>query len=72
MNIDGITVNKSITLDRVMKSVENRRMSTNDSGICISCGFDQDGCEPDARKLECELCGEKAVYGVEDLFMELM
>lgn len=38
----------------------------NNEGICLACGFRQGGCEPDARGFECEDCGEKKVYGLEE------
>jgi hypothetical protein len=40
-----------------------------DTGICVLCGHEQDGCEPDARKYACESCGRKAVFGAEELLM---
>lgn len=41
----------------------------NQTGFCIACGAEQDGCEPDARKYECESCGENRVYGLEELLL---
>ena len=38
-------------------------------GFCISCGYEQSCCEPDARKYTCEDCGEKQVYGAEELII---
>lgn len=38
-------------------------------GFCVKCGNDQYGCEPDARKYECESCGEHAVYGAQELLL---
>jgi hypothetical protein len=38
-------------------------------GGCTSCGFIQDGCEPDARGYECENCGAHTVYGLEELLV---
>tara|TARA_B100001778_G_scaffold334952_2_gene349484 strand:- start:11804 stop:12019 length:216 start_codon:yes stop_codon:yes gene_type:complete len=39
------------------------------NGVCTKCGHIQDGCEPDARKYECEECGEAAVYGLEEAIL---
>lgn len=40
------------------------------NGGCVSCGEIQyGGCEPDARKYECNNCGKKTVYGLEELVM---
>ncbi len=36
-------------------------------GFCLACGAEAYGVEPDARRYECETCGEKAVYGAEEL-----
>jgi len=45
-------------------------LSDNYMGICLNCGEQRDSCEPDARNYECEHCGEKQVFGVEELLME--
>lgn len=38
------------------------------NGGCLACGEIQfGGCEPDARKYECEACGEHEVYGLAEL-----
>jgi hypothetical protein len=41
----------------------------NNEGFCIACGSSQSGCEPDARRYECEACGLPKVYGLEELVM---
>lgn len=38
-------------------------------GICIECGEEQGGCEPDARERECESCGAFKVYGAEEIII---
>lgn len=38
-------------------------------GVCLKCGNDQFGCEPDARGRVCESCNEPAVYGVEEALL---
>jgi DNA-directed RNA polymerase subunit RPC12/RpoP len=40
-------------------------------GFCLECGAENYGCEPDARKYECEDCGQRAVYGAEECLMML-
>jgi hypothetical protein len=40
-------------------------------GICLACGEIQDCVEPDARKYECETCGEEKVYGAEEALLML-
>lgn len=39
------------------------------TGICVACGEEQGGCEPDARKCKCEACGAMKVYGAEQLLI---
>ena len=38
-------------------------------GFCVNCGAEREGCEPDARRYECEECGENRVYGASELFI---
>lgn len=62
----------SITERMVMAACERHRMTLDDPGICIACGNEQGGCEPDAREYVCEACGEPAVYGAEELLLEFL
>lgn len=39
------------------------------AGYCTSCKQLSYGHEPDARRQECELCGENRVYGLEEAVM---
>lgn len=39
------------------------------TGFCVSCGAQHGGCEPDARKYECDDCGKHTVYGAEELLL---
>jgi hypothetical protein len=64
-------IHPSITEERLMDAVRRRTTNLDDPGLCIGCGHEQGGCEPDARAYECEVCGEPAVYGAEELFMRL-
>lgn len=38
-------------------------------GRCVACGAEADGCEPDARLYKCDDCGERAVFGIEELLI---
>lgn len=38
-------------------------------GICFSCGQEAYSVEPDARGYTCEGCGEKKVFGVEEILI---
>lgn len=62
----------SLTEERIMEAVQRHMFSLDNPGFCIDCGHEQEGCEPDMRKGECESCGEKSVYGAEELLLEVM
>lgn len=61
----------SITLDRVIEAAENVMFGLDNTGFCIKCGNEQEGCEPDAREYVCEQCDERQVYGAPELLMML-
>lgn len=44
-------------------------MREDSGGFCLACKAEAYGVEPDARRYECESCGEKAVYGIEELLI---
>ena len=63
-------IHESITLDRIMEAAKQQMFGTENPGFCLACGEDAYDCEPDARNYECECCGEKAVFGAQEiLFM---
>ena len=62
---------KDVTDERIFALAEQRRTSLDDPGLCLGCGAEAHGVEPDARRCECESCGEPQVYGVEELLMEV-
>jgi len=62
----------SLTPERIMAVAEDAQLGLADPGFCIACGVDVYGVEPDARRYECEACGEKAVFGAEELAMRLV
>jgi hypothetical protein len=39
------------------------------AGFCLACGAMQEECEPDARQCKCDACGERHVYGAEEVLM---
>jgi len=43
--------------------------ATGNRGFCTACGAEAHGVEPDAHDYECEICGEWAVYGAEELIV---
>jgi hypothetical protein len=64
-------VHESVTLERVLEAAQRHNISLDDPGFCIECGHEQEGCEPDARDISCENCGESKVYGAEELVQVL-
>ena len=54
-----------IDIEQVMNAVKSDEYM----GFCVACGYEQYGVEPDARKYKCEDCGERKVYGAEELLM---
>ena len=62
-------IHPSITTEVIMEAVERQMFGDEDPGFCIKCGFEQDGCEPDACRYKCEVCGERAVYGAQELLL---
>jgi hypothetical protein len=62
---------ESVTVERVQEAVERRLNSLDNPGFCIKCGADAEGVEPDARRYVCEACGERGVFGAEELFLRI-
>jgi len=54
-----------VTMEQILEAVEFGEVD----GFCLACGAEAYCVEPDARKYECETCGEKRVYGAEELLM---
>jgi hypothetical protein len=59
----------TITEARILDACHRRLTSLDNPGFCLACGNEQGGCEPDARRYKCEACGERQVYGVEELLI---
>ena len=64
-------VHRSITEERIMDVCIATAFGLGNTGICVKCGADQQDCEPDARRYKCESCGERAVYGAQELLFEV-
>ena len=62
-------IHKTVTIDRIIATIEHNNLSLENVGICLACGEDNDSCEPDARNYECESCGSRQVFGAEELLM---
>lgn len=62
-------VHTSITTERVLDAVERGTLGLDNPGFCLDCGADAEGVEPDARRYKCEECGERQVYGAEEVLI---
>lgn len=69
MKVNGVHVHTNITRDAIVDAVKRGMFGLDNPGFCISCGIDVEGVEPDAREYECECCGERTVYGAEELLL---
>lgn len=58
-------------IDRAIKMCEESETTLSNPGICLACGADADGCEPNARNYECEACGKNKVFGAQEVIMML-
>ena len=58
-------------LNRPVIETEDEMYSVNnsDEGFCLACSSTQVGVEPDARRYECESCGEHLVFGFQELLI---
>lgn len=65
-------IHESITEERVIEAVRRSQTTLDNPGFCAACGHEQDGCEPDMTKGECESCGERKVFGAEELLIMMM
>jgi hypothetical protein len=61
----------SLTDERIMDAAERQMIDLDNPGFCLACGNEQGGCEPDARRIRCEVCGENKVYGAQELMLSL-
>ena len=55
--------------DRIIDGAQRQMFGTDNVGFCLACEEEADGCEPDARKYECEHCGAFEVYGASEILM---
>ena len=55
--------------DTVMELAKEQMFGMGNDGICLACHNVQGGCESDARNYECESCGERKVFGAEELVL---
>lgn len=56
-----------VSADQILSAAQR----DDNTGICVLCGFEQGGCEPDARGYWCENCLGNGVFGAEELIIRL-
>lgn len=64
---DCVAVHASVTATRVYTLVEASLDGT--TGICLYCGAERDGVEPDAERYPCPACGYNWVFGIEQIVL---
>ena len=52
-----------------VEQYEEATMGLDNPGVCLACGEEAYGVEPDARNYTCEACGESKVFGLEEALM---
>lgn len=62
-------LHKSITRERIVAGARESMFGMSDDGVCITCGQEQHGVEPDAERYPCEGCGTPTVYGWEQIML---
>ena len=58
----------NVRADILEQAIEMCHRDDNE-GICLSCGEHAYGVEPDARKYPCEACGQRHVYGAQEIIL---
>ena len=66
-DLNGNHVAHVLDPQEVLEAAEESEFGMESIGFCIACGAEHYECEPDARKYECEECGEHQVYGAPEL-----
>lgn len=61
----------NITDEVIVDATARQMRDLEDPGFCVMCGNEQGGCEPDARRITCEACGARQVFGAQELFMHI-
>lgn len=62
-------MHESLTLNRIVAAADESQETLSNPGFCIVCGAEAEGVEPDARRYQCEACGQNGVYGAEELML---
>ena len=71
MKIFGKEVHPKITEEAIIEACERRMTTLDNPGFCLHCGIEAEGIDTDARAYKCEACGYDAVFGSDELAMEI-
>ena len=63
---------KSVTDEVILSACERRNTGLDNPGLCLICGVEADGVEPDACNYTCEACGAEQVFGCEELLLSIL
>lgn len=58
-----------INEERLLAAVKENMFGLGNTGFCLECGEEQEGCEPDARNYRCDSCDARQVFGAEEVLM---
>jgi hypothetical protein len=68
-----LKIHPSITEDVLVDACQRRDGPECDNpGFCIACGEEHYECEPDARNYKCEACGQRQVFGAEEILLMIV
>ena len=59
----------NIPHDELIVALKENTSTLSNWGFCLSCGNQQDGCEPDARNYPCDECNTYQVFSAEEILM---
>lgn len=62
-------IHESVTESWLCELIEESETGLGNPGICLACGEETEGCDPDAERYECDCCGKKTVFGAEQALL---
>lgn len=62
-------MHESLTPDRLVELAERSMTDGENVGVCLACGEETDGVEPDADNYQCDTCRRYEVVGAEQLLL---
>lgn len=62
-------LNTKLDIDAVIDAAQNDEENL---GFCLNCGEEAYEVEPDARRYLCDCCGQRKVYGAQEILLMLV